>query len=535
MAFKVMLIYPNHKGMNMLPPAVGLLSACLKREGYAVKLFDTTYYDNVGNHEIDSDQSKTDRLMARPYNMPQEVTVKYSNVFDDFREEVESFSPDLLALSVTEDMFLLGIDLLKKVRHYKILTIAGGVFPTFAPELVLSYPEIDIVCKGEGEDALVELCHRIEGGDSYEDVGNLWIQKRDGSIKSNPTTMVDMDKNPLIDMSLFEEARFYRPMGGKVYRMFPVETHRGCPYKCSFCNSPSQMELYQKEEGKSYLRRKTFDNIRKELLFYKNDMKAEYFYFWADTFFSWKRNEFEEFAELYKDIGLPFWCQTRIETVNKDRLKKLKDIGCARMSFGLEHGNQEYRRKYLKRNMPNEVIVKGLQLTKEVGIPFSINNIIGFHYETYELAFDTVRINREFDADDRNAYSFTPFAGTPLRDECEKLGFVKKADIARSIVADASILDMPQFPRKQVEGLVKTFNLYVKFPESRWPEIKKAEEETPEATHIYSELKQEFIEKYWNQDSASFEASSNVSKPIPASLLPVNESGTHRGRGLKEG
>jgi radical SAM superfamily enzyme YgiQ (UPF0313 family) len=510
MTIKVMLIYPNHKGMNMLPPAIGLLSSCLKREGHSVKLFDTTYYDKLDRDSVDSDKSKTDRLMARPYKMPQEITVKYSNVYEDFLKEVEDYNPDLLGLSATEDMFELGIELLKQTRHLKILTIAGGVFPTFAPKLVLSFPEIDIVCKGEGENALVELCNRIDTNKNFDDIKSLWIKKKDGGIKINPTDMIDMDKNPLIDMSLFEDARFFRPMGGKTYRMFPVETHRGCPYKCAFCNSPSQMKMYKEEVGTSYLRRKSFENMRAELLFYKNEMQAEYLYFWADTFFSWKKNEFEEFAEMYRDINLPFWCQTRVETVNKKRLELLKDIGCARMSFGLEHGNRDFRAKYLDRRMSNEVIVQGLHLVKEVGIPFSVNNIIGFPHETYELAFDTIRINRQFDADDRNAYSYTPFSGTPLRTVCENLGYIKPENIVKSMVSDGSILDMPQFPRKQVMGLVKTFNMYVNFPESRWPEIKKAEPETKEGIKYYNSLKEEYIERFWNEESSSFERASSL-------------------------
>ena len=96
-----------------------------------------------------------------------------------------------------------------------------------------NYDEIDIVCKGEGENALTELCNRIEKGLGYHDIPNLWF-KKDGQIISNPTRMVDMDSNPLIDFSGFEDGRFYRPMGGTVYRMFPVETHRGCPYKFAF-------------------------------------------------------------------------------------------------------------------------------------------------------------------------------------------------------------------------------------------------------------------------------------------------------------
>ena len=91
MTMKVLFIYPNHKGMNMLPPGVALLSACLKREGHQVQLFDTTYYNNVSkdtdNSVNDSDVSKSERLMARPFEMPKHVvTVKYSNVFEDFKK-----------------------------------------------------------------------------------------------------------------------------------------------------------------------------------------------------------------------------------------------------------------------------------------------------------------------------------------------------------------------------------------------------------------------------------------------------------------
>ncbi len=67
-------------------------------------------------------------------------------------------------------------------------------------------------------------------------------------------------------------------MGGRVWRMFPVETHRGCPYKYSFCNSPSQMAMYRDELGENYLWRKTFDNMFRELNFYKEEMGAARFF-----------------------------------------------------------------------------------------------------------------------------------------------------------------------------------------------------------------------------------------------------------------
>ena len=510
---KVLLIYPNYRGMNMLPPAIGLLSACLLRSGHEVELFDTTYYESVDDYEgnlTDSDGKKSDQLMARPFEMPVELTLKTTDVLDDFAQAIDRFQPDILALSCTEDMWHLGLRLLSHVRPTrKVLTIAGGVFPTFASELVLRHEEVDIVCKGEGEDALRMLADRVGRGEDYSDIPNLWTTNSDGSIRRNPIEMVDMNANPLIDLDLFEEARFYRPMGGRVWRMFPVETHRGCPYKCAFCNSPSQMAMYRNEIGENFLRRKSFENMFRELTFYKEEMEAEHLYFWADTFFSWKPGEFETFAEMYEDIGLPFWCQTRVETIQYDRLIRLKEIGCARISLGLEHGNEEFRAKWIKRRMSNELVIKNFGIINEVGIPFSVNNILGFPHETRELAFDTVRLNRAFECSDRNAYAFTPFHGTPLREECERLGFLDDEVIVRSAVTDGTPLDMPQFPRAAVLSLVKTFNMYVRFEEERWPEIELAEQDTPDGHDKYEELKREFVDRFWSEERPmSFEDAS---------------------------
>ena len=80
-------------------------------------------------------------------------------------------------MSATEDLWLPGISLLKSIRQEKILTIAGGVFPTFAPDLAISYSEIDIVCRGEGEQALSKLCKALDSGQSYDKVENLWVKQ----------------------------------------------------------------------------------------------------------------------------------------------------------------------------------------------------------------------------------------------------------------------------------------------------------------------------------------------------------------------
>ena len=180
---KILFLYPNHKGMTMLPPGISLLSAVLKREGFEVDLFDTTQYDSVEieGKKNSKDHNKTleNKLSVRPAPEHKKVVVKYTNVFEDFRKKVISFGPDLIAMSTTEDMFTLGISLLTKIKDLKILTLAGGIFPSMAPKLVLSFDEIDIVCKGEGEAALPLLCRKLEKNESYDDVTNLYIKKKE--------------------------------------------------------------------------------------------------------------------------------------------------------------------------------------------------------------------------------------------------------------------------------------------------------------------------------------------------------------------
>ena len=76
--------------------------------------------------------------------------------------------------------------------------------------------------------------------------------------------------------------------------MIPIETIRGCPFTCRFCNSPDQMAFY-KGQGHNFYRKKRMDLVYKELKHFKENHKVEYNYFWADTFLGMNTKEFDEF------------------------------------------------------------------------------------------------------------------------------------------------------------------------------------------------------------------------------------------------
>ena len=493
---KVLFLYPNFYGMNMLPTGVGLLISHLSKAGHTSEIFDTTQYINWFGE--DNDKKKTENLSARTYDDDLiRKGDKHTSPIDDFRKLVSNFSPDLIALSLTEDMYENGLRFLQSIdTKDRPKVVAGGVFPTFAPELVLRASKglIDYALIGEGENSLPQLCESLEGKKSIKKVEGIWFLKNNDEVHKSPAPrLLDINENPLLpNFDLFDQSRFYRPMVGMVWRMFPIETARGCPYTCAYCNSPSQASKYA-DVNQRFFRKKKMDLVKKEIEHVVSRYKADSIDFWADTFLAMSDYDFDEFIEMYSDIKLPFWIQNRTETVTEEKMQKLFDVGLMRVDFGLEHGNEGFRRKMLFRRVSNESIIKKLEIVSDVGVSFCTNNIVGFPLETRELAFDTIELNRQIRSDGCSVTTFVPFHGTPLRTMSETLGYVRPGQIAQSIF-NPTMLNMPHWSSVEIAGLVRCFVLYVSLPKSMWPEVRKAESLTPKGDEIWNKLRRYALE-----------------------------------------
>ena len=308
-----------------------------------------------------------------------------------------------------------------------------------------------------------------------------------------------MDDVPFGDFDLFEKERFYRPMQGKIMRMAPIETDRGCPYKCRFCEAPSLVNIYRENTGQYYFRRRSWPKAKDEIEEYIRKYEVNYIYFNSETFLAMGDAEFDEFVEMYRQIKLPFWMQTRIETLTEKRIQGLEEVNCNRISIGLEHGNEFFRNKIVGKGFSNERIVEVFKLFTNSSIPITVNNILGFPGETRELIFDTIELNRRLGADSFNAYYFTPYHGTAMRKDAVEKGYVTE-DAETGTLITGSVLNMPTISREEIMGLVRTFSLYVKFSKEEWPEIAIAEKFTPEGNAKFAELSKRYYERFFDHD-----------------------------------
>ena len=91
MGIKVLFLYPNTYGMNMLPPAIATFSAILKNEGHKISVFDTTYYST--DHGNNSDGTK-EGLNVVPFSkeMIKEISSKKTKWEDDINKQVNEFN-----------------------------------------------------------------------------------------------------------------------------------------------------------------------------------------------------------------------------------------------------------------------------------------------------------------------------------------------------------------------------------------------------------------------------------------------------------
>ena len=502
---KILFLYPNLHMSTLLPNGIAILSAALKQNGFKnIQLFDPTFYQapeqTRGKKKERSRYEAREKMgQVRAFDYADRgIELKKSDMFSDFVAKVDSFKPDIIVASILEDTWPIFLKFMDLIKDKKIKCLAGGVFPSSVPEKVLEENCVDYVCRGEGEGALVDLCNAIEFGKDPSNIANLYV-KKDGKIvaKNRIRPALDVNTLPVQDLSIFEDVSLHRPMMGKIYRMVPVETQRGCPYACRFCNSPEKNEFYDMEKAGRYLRKRTMKHVHTELKEIISKFGIEYIFFIADTFLAMSEREFDEFCEMYAEFKLPFYMHTRPETITERRAKKLAAVGCHKVNIGVEHGNQKFRTEIVGRNYNNEIAIKSFELMWNAGISTTSNNILGFPDETRDLIFDTIELVRKLKSDDINAFTFIPYQGTSLRTMCEEKKYLDKKTLANIYETD-SLLDMPSISKKEIGGLVKTFPLYTRLPRSYWKDIKIAEQDTPEGIKIFQDLISIFRNQYSN-------------------------------------
>jgi len=148
--------------------------------------------------------------------------------------------PTILAFSTPTIYARTYLDLNRRLKtRFSYLAVFGGPHPTYFPEMIRE-EGVDVICRGEGEETLLDLVDRAGKAASLRDVPNCWV-KEGGEITQNPLRPLvdDLDSLPVPDHDIFNESIPARPWQALVV------TSRGCPYGCTYCFNHVFRKLYR--------------------------------------------------------------------------------------------------------------------------------------------------------------------------------------------------------------------------------------------------------------------------------------------------
>jgi anaerobic magnesium-protoporphyrin IX monomethyl ester cyclase len=346
-------------------------------------------------------------------------------------EAIKQKNPDLIAFSILTPYrnHMLSCAAAIKDAGIKIPIIAGGYDVTFLPE-ILESSDLDIICRGEGEEALSELCGRIDANEDYTDVPNLWVKKENEICRNRMRTWtMNMDALPFEDRDLYFDYDGY-------FKMIPfiqVLAGRGCPYLCHYCFNHGYSKIYENEGSLGYCKLRSVGNVMEELQLLKNKYKARYIFFNDSTLTYNKKWLLEFLSEYRKNIEIPFSINAVITEIDEDIGKALRDNRCCELiRFGLETGNEEYRFNVLNKRFTNTQLFKGVEILKRYNIRYSIAVMFGLPGESLDLAWETIKIAKQVSG--RNSVHavniFKPFPGLDITEYGIHLGQYKETGIS---------------------------------------------------------------------------------------------------------
>ena len=339
---KALLIHPPSPVINGSPPlSLAYLGAVLERKGCLVRIIDA----------------------AAPY-------ARYN--IEDIKEEARQFKPDLIAITMSTTFVKFAYQLTNALSEIPSLIIAGGPHPTMLAEEVLGH-NVDIAIKGEGEEVISEIVNFIEGKTDLKSIAGICYLDTSKRIihTSFRRPIKILEELPFPAKYLFKHSDYVKS-DYEFIRYGNIITSRGCPYKCIFFSS--------KILGTEF-RYRTPKNIIEEIRFIQDQYGVEMFFF-LDDVFTFDHKRVNEFCKLARGLSKPInWtCITRIDLINPELLKEMKEAGCYSITYGIETGSQQTL-KLIEKKIDLDRVEQCINLTKYFKIKPHASFMFGFPWE----------------------------------------------------------------------------------------------------------------------------------------------------------
>jgi len=290
------------------------------------------------------------------------------------------------------------------------LLVVGPAVSTNPSMFVNESNYVDFGIVGEFEEKLVDIVRFLENNerDSIKKIGGIcWWDKRRKKLFIKKSKITAKHSDMLISYNIFPDVyTFWYPIKMRK-RVSPgfVLSSRGCPFDCIFCSPVTRVSY-----GKSYRVRdvkKVVDEIES-----LRKRGINFVYFLDDCFGVDKKYAKDLCKEIIRrKIKISWAVQTRVDCVDRNILKLMKEAGCTTLCFGIESGSDRVL-SFLKKRTTVKKIRHYVNLAKKFGFIVTGFFIIGTPFETVEDINKSIKFAKELRLDAIQVHFFTPYPGS---------------------------------------------------------------------------------------------------------------------------
>jgi len=389
---KVLLIQPPHYyGIHSRPPSsfplgIAYIAGALKKAGHEIEVLD------IYAHQLD------DKEVCRRIK--------------DLTADIDVVCVSALSTQYKYVKWLVGE---LKSRFDKPL-ILGNALATFNAAAVFANTKTDICVISEGEETIVDLLDNLNNLSSVKGI----LYKRDNKVYANvPREYIkNLDSIDFPRRDIFATDIYLEHTGlwsNPEIRTIDLITARGCPYSCNFCSKTF-----------SGIRLRSIPNIIQEI----EELRSKYDFAgikFNDELTLVNKKRVYELCAYLKKAKLSWVCQGRVNLVDRDLLRTMKDSGCKALGFGVESGSNRILAN-MNKGISVEQAIEAIKVTKECGIEPIIQMMFGYPGEDDLSIEETVRFFDKVHSPTMQFSMTTALPGTKLYEDARKNKFINNED-----------------------------------------------------------------------------------------------------------
>jgi radical SAM superfamily enzyme YgiQ (UPF0313 family) len=383
-------------------------------------------------------------------------------------ERLTAFDPEFVGVSAlfnSSNKYIQEIVQVVKGYNQKIITLAGGGLPSAAYKLMLEgCPDLDAICKGEGELPLKDL---LDAEDPMQVITThkSWICRDGLAAKKVPqhTFIQNLDDIPQfkydsINLDQYNNRSIDKRYAGRPKREMAIHTSRGCPFLCVFCSNPA---LHGRDVRVMSVERVIADVRRMKEEFGMTVLLLE-----DDHFFNDRERAKTILRELVQlDIRVEFPNGVAVYAIDEEVAELFSKAGVSAVALAVESGSDHVLNNIIKKPLKKRLIKPAVDALRKFNVRAHVFIVIGLPGEQDDHRQETLQMLIDGGFDWVHVYLAMPIFGSRLYDICVENGYIENSN-SQDFVATKSVIRAPGVDPVKLEAFAYEMQIRVNFVEN---------------------------------------------------------------------